>query len=64
VTQNVENGEGVLVITVWHEPGAQPAFRARIVSGPTDEPGPVSAVANDPADVMTLVENWLAEIAE
>lgn len=64
VTQQVGPGEAVLVITVWHEPGSERAFRARIVYGPSVDNGPNSAVASDPADVMTVVEQWLASVTD
>jgi hypothetical protein len=64
VAQHVDPGEAVLVITVWHEPGSQHAFRARIVYGPSIEDGPTSAVASDPADVITVVEQWLDGVAD
>jgi hypothetical protein len=64
VAQNGEQGEGVLVITVWHEPGSQRAFRARIVYGPSEDDGHTSALASDPADVISVVSQWLGEITD
>jgi hypothetical protein len=57
-----EPGGGVLVISVWHEPGAEDGFRARLVYGSGIEADPVSTVASTPDEVVAAVADWLGAI--
>jgi hypothetical protein len=59
--RDTETGDGVLVISVWQEQGAENGFRARLVYGPAEEQ-PVSTVASDPADVLAAVQTWLRQV--
>jgi hypothetical protein len=58
-----EPGDGVLVISVWHENDSDDGFRARLVYGDDSEPDAVSRVATSPADVVAAVETWLGRVA-
>jgi hypothetical protein len=60
--QDSEPGDGVLVISVWHETDAQDGFRARLVFGSGIEANPVSTVACTPEDVVAAVADWLGAI--
>ncbi|HKC28306.1 MAG TPA: hypothetical protein VKB75_09865 [Jatrophihabitans sp.] len=50
---------GVLVIRVWHEPGADVPFRARITYGGADDQTAASASTGDPDEVVAAVRRWL-----
>jgi hypothetical protein len=54
----------VLVIRVWHEAGAGGGFRARVIFGAGDNLAAEAryVIARDPAEVLELVESWLAGI--
>ncbi len=52
---------GVLVIRVWHEPGAQRPFRARIVYGDAERELLASDATGNPDEVLDAVRKWLRE---
>lgn len=54
--------DGVLVIRVWHEAGAGDGFRARVIFGTGDDSIAETnfVIASDAAEVLDLVQNWLA----
>jgi hypothetical protein len=53
---------GVLVISVWHEPGVPDALRARLTFGRGDDEAPTVSYVDDPTDVVSAVQRWLIEI--
>jgi hypothetical protein len=57
----VEDGFGVLVIRVWHEPDSEKPFRARLIYGGVDQENSAGATATDPDDVVEAVRRWLDE---
>ena len=61
VTAGETAGEGVLVIRVWHEPGAGNGFRARIIFGSGEDPADQTSfvIARDPEAVLEAVQRWL-----
>ncbi|MDT4943324.1 MAG: hypothetical protein QOH14_57, partial [Pseudonocardiales bacterium] len=48
----VDDGFGVLVIRVWHEPDSEKPFRARLIYGGVDQENSAGATATDPDDVV------------
>jgi hypothetical protein len=64
VSLSETGAEGVLVIRVWHEADAGGGFRARVIFGAGDNLAAEAryVIARDPAEVLELVETWLAGI--
>ena len=64
MTPNEIGAEGVLVIRVWHEPGAGDGFRARVIFGAGDDPSAETrfVIARNAAEVLELVRTWLASM--
>lgn len=51
---------GTMIIRTWYEPGHPPGFRARITYGQTPGMEPSAAYTADPAEVLRVVQEWLA----
>jgi hypothetical protein len=64
VSRSEAGADGVLVIRVWHEAGAGDGFRARVIFGTGDDSIAETnfVIARDAAEVLDLVQNWLAEM--
>jgi hypothetical protein len=58
------DGEGVLVIRVWREPGREVPFRARVLSvGASLDHVEVVMVGNSGREVLDAVVDWLGDCA-
>jgi hypothetical protein len=62
VSQGLAGADGVLVIRVWHEAGAEDGFRARVIFGAGDDPSAETSfvIARSPDEVIEAVRRWLA----
>ena len=52
----------IMVIQVWHEPGHEQGFRARLMSNPGTGSDPQVSVVAGPEEVVESVRIWLAEL--
>ena len=50
---------GVLVISVWHEPGVADGFRSRLIASEPGESETTTSFAATPKEVIEAVQHWL-----
>lgn len=51
--------EGTLVVSTWSESNEEPHFRARVISGESPGGRPITVLAADPEEVLSIVRQWL-----